>query len=127
VMRIGDQIGEVLIRRHGYSRARAHDRVIQLMERVGIPEPQKRMRAYPHEFSGGLRQRAVIAMAVACGPSLLLADEPTTALDVSVQRTVLDLLRQFSVEDNMSMILISHDLRVVSHYCQHVAVMRHGK
>lgn len=127
VMRIGDQIGEVLIRRHGYSRARAHDRVIQLMERVGIPEPQKRMRAYPHEFSGGLRQRAVIAMAVACGPSLLLADEPTTALDVSVQRTVLDLLRQFSVEDNMSMILVSHDLRVVSHYCQHVAVMRHGK
>lgn len=127
VRRIGDQIGEVLVRRRGFDGARATDKVIELMTRVGIPEPETRRLSYPHQFSGGLRQRAVIAMAIACGPSLLLADEPTTALDVSVQRTVLDLLRQLSQEDNMSMILVSHDLRVISHYADHMAVMRHGR
>lgn len=127
VMRVGDQIAESLVRRRGYNRAKAIAESIRLMSRVGIPEPETRRLSYPHQFSGGLRQRAVIAMAIACGPSLLLADEPTTALDVSVQRTVLDLLRCLSEEDNMSMILVSHDLRVVSHYTQHVAVMRHGK
>ncbi|WP_223290859.1 ABC transporter ATP-binding protein [Streptomyces avicenniae] len=124
--RIGRQVGEIP-RRDGLSRAEVRRRVIDLLDRAGIPEPERRMRAYPHEFSGGLRQRAVIAMALSGNPSLLLADEPTTALDVTVQARILALLRSVQRAEGLSMLLVSHDLRVVSHVAERVVVMYAGR
>jgi peptide/nickel transport system ATP-binding protein/oligopeptide transport system ATP-binding protein len=124
--RIGRQVGEVL-RRAGRPRAEVRERVIDMLDRVGIPEPARRARDYPHEFSGGLRQRAMIAMAMIAGPSLVLADEPTTALDVTVQARVLALLRKLQVEEGSAMLLVSHDLRVMSHVAQDLVVMYAGR
>ena len=127
VMRIDDQVGEILRRREGFSRRQARGVAIELLERVDLPEPHRKARMYPHQLSGGQRQRVVIAMALAGRPRLILADEPTTALDVSVQAKVLDLLRRLQAEDGMGMILISHDLRVMSHYADDLVVMRQGQ
>ncbi|MEV1006480.1 ABC transporter ATP-binding protein [Streptomyces sp. NPDC049881] len=124
--RIGRQVGEIP-RRDGLPRAEVRRRVVDLLERAGVPEPERRMRAYPHEFSGGLRQRAVIAMALSGSPSLLLADEPTTALDVTVQARILALLRDVQRSEGLSMLLVSHDLRVVSHVAERVVVMYAGR
>ncbi|HEY4200834.1 MAG TPA: ABC transporter ATP-binding protein [Devosiaceae bacterium] len=126
VMRIDDQVGEVLRRRRGMSHVEARQHAVQLLTRVELPDPQLRARYYPHQLSGGQRQRAVIAMALAGGPKLILADEPTTALDVTVQARVLDLLRRLQNEDGLGMLLISHDLRVMAHYADDIVVMRKG-
>lgn len=127
VMRIDDQVSEILRKRQGLSRQQARARAIELLERVDLPEPRQKARMYPHQLSGGQRQRVVIAMALAGKPKLILADEPTTALDVSVQAKVLDLLRRLQKEDGLGMILISHDLRVMSHYADDLVVMRNGQ
>ncbi|MEU9155896.1 ABC transporter ATP-binding protein [Streptomyces sp. NPDC048417] len=124
--RIGRQVGEIP-RRDRLPRAEVNRRVVELLDRAGVPEPERRMRAYPHELSGGLRQRAMIAMALAGRPTLLLADEPTTALDVSVQSRILRLLADIQTADGLSMLLVSHDLRVVSHVAEQVVVMYAGR
>jgi len=125
-MTIGDQVGEIL-RSGGMSRHRARERVVQLLEHVGIPDASGRGGAYPHEFSGGMRQRAMIALALAGQPKFILADEPTTALDVTVQARILDLLARLRDEDNLSMLLVSHDLRVMSHVADDLVVMYAGR
>ncbi|MEU0957192.1 ABC transporter ATP-binding protein [Streptomyces niveus] len=124
--RIGRQIGEIP-RRDGLPRAEVRRRVVALLDRAGVPEPERRMRAHPHELSGGLRQRAMIATALAGEPALLLADEPTTALDVTVQSRILRLLAHIQAADGLAMLLVSHDLRVVSHVAQQVVVMYAGR
>ena len=127
VMRVGDQIEEaVKVHERLGSRAR-RTRAIELMERVGIPVPERRMRDYPHQFSGGMRQRVLIAMAIAGRPKVLLADEPTTALDVLIQDQILSLLLELQRDFGMSMILVSHDLGVVAEMCDRVAVMYAGQ
>ncbi|GAA2348804.1 ABC transporter ATP-binding protein [Dactylosporangium salmoneum] len=127
VQPIGRQVSEVARRREGLSRAAAGRLAVELLDRVGVPDPAQRANAYPHQLSGGLRQRAVIAMALAGRPRLILADEPTTALDVSVQARILGLLAKIQAEDGVSVLLISHDLRVMAHATQHVAVMYAGR
>ena len=127
VFTIGHQISEVLRLNAGLSRAAARARSIELLERVGIPAPGRRMSAYPHEMSGGMRQRVMIAMALAGEPRLLLADEPTTALDVTIQDQVLRLLEDLRRERNMSMILVSHDMGVIGTAADRVAVMYAGR
>ena len=127
VFTIGHQISEVLRLNAGLSRAAARARSIELLERVGIPAPDRRMSAYPHELSGGMRQRVMIAMALAGEPRLLLADEPTTALDVTIQDQVLRLLEDLRRERNMSMILVSHDMGVIGTTAHRVAVMYAGR
>ncbi len=124
--RVGRQVGEIL-RRSGVPRAEVRRRVVETLDRVGIPDPARRARSYPHELSGGLRQRAMIALAVIAHPSLILADEPTTALDVTVQARVLDLLRRLQAEENAAMLLVSHDLRVMSHVAHDLVVMYAGR
>lgn len=123
--RIGRQIGEVL-RRRGVPPAEVTARTVEMMDRVGIPDPERRRHSYPHEFSGGLRQRAMIAMAMIANPALILADEPTTALDVTVQARVLEVLRTLRAEEGSAMLYVSHDLRVVSHVTDSVLVMYAG-
>ncbi|GAA4959291.1 peptide/nickel transport system ATP-binding protein/oligopeptide transport system ATP-binding protein [Nonomuraea thailandensis] len=123
---IGRQVGEIL-RRAGRPRAEVRATVIDLLGRAGVPEPERRMSSYPHEFSGGLRQRAMIALALAGNPSLLLADEPTTALDVTVQARILRLLRSIQQEQGLAMLLVSHDLRVIAHVADEVVVMYAGR
>ncbi|WP_432884827.1 ABC transporter ATP-binding protein [Kribbella sp. CA-245084] len=123
---IGRQVGEIL-RRSGQSRAAVRSRVVELLDRAGIPEPTEKLGSFPHEFSGGMRQRAVIAMALAGSPSLLLADEPTTALDVTVQARILRLLRSIQEDAGLSMLLVSHDLRVMAHVAHQVVVMYAGR
>ncbi|MCY3805337.1 MAG: ABC transporter ATP-binding protein [bacterium] len=127
VFTIGHQISEVLRVNAGLGRAAARARSIELLERVGIPAPDRRMSAYPHEMSGGMRQRVMIAMALAGEPRLLLADEPTTALDVTIQDQVLQLLEDLRHERNMSMILVSHDMGVIGTAADRVAVMYAGR
>jgi peptide/nickel transport system ATP-binding protein len=125
---IGTQITEVLAAHDDELPARARwQRAQELLRLVGIPDAARRLRAYPHEFSGGMRQRAMIAIALACRPKLLIADEPTTALDVTVQAQVLELLADLRARLGMSLVLITHDLGVVSEYCDRVAVMYAGQ
>jgi oligopeptide/dipeptide ABC transporter ATP-binding protein len=123
---IGFQIGEVLRLHRGLDRRQARDRCVELLDMVGIGSPAARLDQYPHELSGGLRQRVMIAMAIACGPALLIADEPTTALDVTIQAQILDLLVRLQQELEMSILMITHDLGVVAEFCDHVVVMYAG-
>ena len=109
------------------SRAQSVERAIDLMRRVGIPEPERRFRAFPHEFSGGMRQRVMIAMALSCDPELILCDEPTTALDVTIQDQILRLLAQLCRESGTSLMFVTHDLPVVAQVCHKVAVMYAGR
>lgn len=127
VFTVGSQISEVLRHNMGFDRAAAAARSLELLDRVGIPAPEQRMKAYPHEMSGGMRQRVMIAMALAGEPRLLLADEPTTALDVTIQDQVLRLLNDLRRERNMSMILVSHDMGVIGQMADRVAVMYAGR
>src|SRR5579859_2037284 len=127
VFTIGRQIEESVRVHRGGSKAAAHRRAIELLDLVGIPDPQRRVNEYPHRLSGGMRQRAVIAMALACEPRLLIADEPTTALDVTIQAQVLDLISELKQRLGMGVIMITHDLGVVAQHAQRVAVMYAGK
>src|SRR2546426_1888286 len=126
VLTIGRQIREALETHFDMDRKGAEKRATELLDRVGIPGADKRIRDYPHQFSGGMRQRAMIAMALACEPKLLIADEPTTALDVTIQAQILDLLRELVAEENAALILITHDLGVVAGMCERVNVMYAG-
>ena len=126
-MTIGDQIAEPLQVHKGYSYRRAFDEAIRLLELSKIPEAEKRAKQYPFEFSGGMLQRAMIAMAISCRPSILIADEPTTALDVTIQAQILDLMHDMQRETGMAIILITHDLGVVARMADEVAVMYAGK
>jgi oligopeptide/dipeptide ABC transporter ATP-binding protein len=125
--RIGKQVSEVFRIHKGLSKKDAWDAAKEMLEQVRIPAPAQRMMDYPHHLSGGMRQRIVIAMALACRPSLLIADEPTTALDVTVQAQILDLLERFQQEMGMSTILITHDLGVIAETCDEVVVMYAGR
>lgn len=127
VYTIGDQIIEVLELHQGLGKDAARKRTIELLEQVRIPNAKERIKDYPHQFSGGMRQRVMIAMALSCTPSLLIADEPTTALDVTVQAQILELLREIGKEHQMSILLITHDLGVVAEMCERVAVMYAGR
>ena len=127
VFPVGWQIAEALRLRGGLSRAEASARAVALMERVKIPAARERVRDYPHQFSGGMRQRVMIAMALALGPKILIADEPTTALDVTVQAQIMDLLAELQHETHMAMILITHDLGVVAGVADRIAVMYAGR
>ena len=127
-MRIGKQIMEVILKhKKADSKAAAKDRAIELLDQVGIPFPEKRFSAYPHELSGGMRQRVVIAIALAADPKLLIADEPTTALDVTIQAQILELMKDIQKKSNTSIIFITHDLGVVANIADRVAVMYAGQ
>jgi len=127
VLRVEQQITESLHEHLDLTKKQAKDTALQLLESVGIPEPTRRLRMYPHEMSGGMRQRIMIAIAVACGPKMLFADEPTTALDVTVQAQILDLLQEMQQDRQMAMILVTHDLGVVAGRAHDIAVMYAGE
>jgi len=127
VFTVGTQITEVLTHHLGMNKKQARDRAIELLQLVEIPASASRLKQYPHEFSGGMRQRVMIAMALACEPELLIADEPTTALDVTIQAQILELLADLQKRLNLSVIMITHDLGVIAHLCHRVAVMYAGK
>jgi peptide/nickel transport system ATP-binding protein len=127
VYTVGDQIGEALRLHEGLSRRDARDRSIELLKRVHIPTPERRVDDYPHQFSGGMRQRVMIAMALSCKPKLLIADEPTTALDVTIQAQILDLLAELKAESGMAVMLITHAMGVVAEVAQRVVVMYAGQ
>ncbi len=124
---VGQQIADAIMAHEPISAGEGRARALELLKAVLIREPEKRLDAYPHELSGGMCQRVMIAMAIACAPKLLIADEPTTGLDVTTQKTVMDLLSQITAERGMAMILITHDLGLASRYCQRVCVMEQGK
>ncbi|MDF2981889.1 MAG: transporter ATP-binding protein [Devosia sp.] len=126
-LRVKTQLAEVLVRHQGYSAEKAHRAVIEMLERVGIPEPVKRANAYPHELSGGMRQRVMIAMALLCKPKVLIADEPTTALDVTVQAQMLDLFKNLTNDFGTALVLITHDLGVVAGVADRMMVMYGGR
>jgi oligopeptide transport system ATP-binding protein len=126
-MKISKQLMEMTQLHLGHSKARAHDHAIRMLETVGIPDALSRVDSYPHEFSGGMRQRVMIAMALSCEPELLIADEPTTALDVTIQAQILELIKKLKRETGTSVILITHDLGVVAGMTDHVIVMYAGK
>lgn len=127
VYRVGDQIIESLRQHQNLSQKQARDRAIELLALVRIPDPKNRVDSFPHQLSGGMRQRVMIAMSLACDPRLLIADEPTTALDVTVQSQILDLIVELQKQTGMAVILISHDLGVIAETCNKVAVMYRGK
>src|SRR5579863_2233347 len=124
---VGFQLGETLRLHEGLDRAGARRRSIELLEQVGIPAPETRLRAFPHQLSGGMNQRVMIAMAIACNPRLLIADEPTTALDVTIQAQILDLMRELKAKIGAAIVLITHDLGVVAEMAQRVVVMYAGR
>ncbi|WP_423066626.1 ABC transporter ATP-binding protein [Devosia sp. CN2-171] len=126
-LRVRTQLSEVLVRHRGYDQERANRTVIEMLERVGIPEPAKRANAYPHELSGGMRQRVMIAMALLCQPKVLIADEPTTALDVTVQAQMLDLFKNLTNDFGTALVLITHDLGVVAGVADRMMVMYGGR
>ncbi len=127
VFTVGDQVGEAVRLHQGKSKAEARTVAIEMFRLVGIPSPEERVDAYPHQLSGGMRQRVMIAMALACKPDLLIADEPTTALDVTIQAQILELLEKLQHELGMSVLLITHDLGVVAETCDEVVVMYAGR
>ena len=127
VFTVGDQITETLRRRGGLGKTEARARAVELLDRVGVPSPDRRLASYPHELSGGMRQRVMIAIAISTRPRLLLADEPTTALDVTTQEQILSLLMEFQAEDGMAIVLVSHDLGVIAETCDEVVVMYAGR
>lgn len=127
VHRTGDQIAESMVLHQGLSKKEAWERTVELLRSIGIPSPEKRARDYPHQMSGGMRQRVMIAMALSCHPDLLIADEPTTALDVTIQAQILDLMRQMRQELGMAIMLITHDLAVVAEMAHRVLVMYAGR
>ncbi|MDQ3850601.1 MAG: ABC transporter ATP-binding protein, partial [Actinomycetota bacterium] len=127
VQRVGDQIVEQIQAHRDVPRAEARDRVVELLERVGIPRASERFAAYPHEFSGGMRQRSMIAMALSCDPSVLIADEPTTALDVTIQAQILEVIKELRRRTNAGVILVTHDLGVVADVADRIAVMYAGR
>ncbi|MEW5909332.1 MAG: ABC transporter ATP-binding protein [Thermodesulfobacteriota bacterium] len=124
---VGEQVGEVIRLHEKLSRSAVRDRIIDMFRRVGIPAAEKRLHDYPHQMSGGMRQRVMIAMALACSPKLMIADEPTTALDVTIQAQILDLMNTLKKETDASILFITHDLGVIAEMSQHVAVMYAGK
>jgi dipeptide transport system ATP-binding protein len=124
---VGFQIGEVLKTHLGMDRKQARHRAIELFEAVGIPEPEKRLSSFPHQMSGGQCQRVMIAMAIACQPKLLIADEPTTALDVTIQKQILDLLMDIQQHSDMALIMITHDMGVVAETADRVVVQYNGE
>ena len=127
VFTIGNQLMEAIMLHTGRDKVEAKERAIEMLRLVGVNEPEKRIKQYPHEFSGGMRQRVMIAMALACEPDILIADEPTTALDVTIQAQILDLIRDLQAQLGMSVILITHDLGVVAEMCDEVIVMYAGE
>jgi len=127
VYTVGYQIAEAIMRHQHLSATDAHQKAIEMLKLVGIPDPEQRVNEYPHQLSGGMRQRVMIAMALACNPRLLIADEPTTALDVTVQAQILDLLRTLRDELGMAIMLITHDLGVVAEMAERVVVMYAGE
>lgn len=127
VFKIGTQLVEGILKHSNISRLEAKQKAIAMLSLVGIPNPEKRFDQYPHEFSGGMRQRVMIAMALSCDPKLLIADEPTTALDVTIQAQILELLKELKNKIDMSIILITHDLGIISDICDRVIVMYAGK
>jgi oligopeptide/dipeptide ABC transporter ATP-binding protein len=127
VFSIGNQMIETLRKRGGLGKREARSRAIELLDRVGVPSPERRLDSYPHELSGGMRQRVMIAIAISTRPKLLLADEPTTALDVTTQEQILVLLKDFQAENGMAIVLVSHDLGVISETCDEVVVMYAGR
>ena len=127
VLTVGTQVTEGILAHTGCSRREAWARGVKLLEIVGIPSPERRMRQYPYAFSGGMRQRIIIAIALACNPKLLIADEPTTALDVTVQAQILELIRRRAREDGTSVIMITHDLGVVASLCDRIAILYGGR
>jgi peptide/nickel transport system ATP-binding protein len=127
VLTAGDQVAEAVRLHQKKSRSQAREVAVEMLQLVGIPSPAERLTSYPHQLSGGMRQRVMIAMALACRPDLLIADEPTTALDVTIQAQILDLLRRLQAELGMSIMLITHDLGVVADSCEEVVVMYAGR
>jgi ABC-type dipeptide/oligopeptide/nickel transport system ATPase component len=124
---VGDQIGEALFLHQGLRGKAARDAAIRALADVGIPDPERRVDAYPHQMSGGMRQRVMIAIALSCNPELLIADEPTTALDVTIQARILDLLKELRASRNMALMLITHNLGLVAEMCDRVIVMYRGR
>ncbi len=127
VYTVGSQIGEALRLHHGMDRKSARNRAVEALSEVGIPGPLQRVDEYPHELSGGMRQRAMIAMALSCGPELLIADEPTTALDVTIQAQILDLLKELKEDLNMAIVMITHDLGVIADMADEIMIMYAGQ
>jgi peptide/nickel transport system ATP-binding protein len=126
IRRVGDQIADVLLQHGNVTRREAPQRAIEMLMKVRIPDPQRRARAYPFELSGGMCQRIMIAIALACSPKLLIADEPTTGLDVTTQAAIMDLIAELGAEQGMSTLLITHDLGMAAEYCDHIVVMHAG-
>ncbi|KNH19793.1 peptide ABC transporter ATP-binding protein [Priestia megaterium] len=126
-LRVGEQISENIMQHENISKEKAKQKAFEMLELVGIPNPKERLKQYPHEFSGGMRQRIVIAMALVCNPEVLIADEPTTALDVTIQAQILELFKDIQQKTDVSIVLITHDLGVVAQVTDRVAVMYAGK
>ncbi len=126
MLTVGEQIAEAVRLHLGYNKKDARDKAIEMLKKVRIPSPESRINDYPHQFSGGMRQRVMIAMALSCNPQLLIADEPTTALDVTIQAQILELMNEMQRETGAAIILITHDLGVVAEVCKNVLVMYGG-